>query len=210
MAVKPNGDGGKQPNLKGRLNFSTLGSAPGHILTLSDSDFAKTIATANNRPENDANDAFIGFDHGNGDPAQVGISLGAPRSLSSYIGNVGDGNSWKEQLTAKAKTFAVPVVIQGWVDVDLWKWRTNLPNGHQARRCKGQPGSISGMHRRKYRGSRRESEMQIVSLLPPGPLGNLSLNAYVLKANTVTLHFCNVSTQAANVPAGQYSFFAVR
>ncbi len=54
------------------------------------------------------------------------------------------------------------------------------------------------------------ANMQIVSLLPPGPLGNLSLNAYVLKANTVTLHFCNVSTQAANVPAGQYSFFAVR
>src|SRR4030095_9340420 len=108
MAVKPSNDGGQRANLKGRLNFSTLGSAPGHILTLSDSDFAKTVATANNRPVNDPNDAFIGYDHGNGDSAQVGISFGAPRSLSNYIGNVGDGKGWKEQLTAKEKTFAVP------------------------------------------------------------------------------------------------------
>src|SRR6185369_1081540 len=110
--VKPNGDGKQRLNLKGRLNFSTLGSAPGHIVTLSDSNFAKTVATANNRPVNDPNDAFIGYDHGDGTASQVGISFGAPLSLSSYIGNVGDGKSWKEQLTAKAKTFAVPVVIE--------------------------------------------------------------------------------------------------
>ena len=97
---------------EGSSEFSTLGSAPGHILTLSDSDFAKTIATANNRPMNDPNDAFIGYDRETGDSAQIGISFGAPKSLSNYIGNVGDGKSWKEQLTAKAKTFAVPVVIE--------------------------------------------------------------------------------------------------
>ena len=50
MAVKPNSDGGLWTNLKGRMNFSTLGTGPGHIITLSDSNFQKTIATANNRP----------------------------------------------------------------------------------------------------------------------------------------------------------------
>jgi hypothetical protein len=109
LAVKPNADGGLRTNLKGRLNFSTVGTGPGHIITLSDSNFQKTIATANNRPTNDANDAFIGYDHGDGSPANVGISLGAPRSISNYIGNVGDGKNWLERLTSNLKSFKVPV-----------------------------------------------------------------------------------------------------
>jgi len=111
LAVKPNGDGGLRTNLKGRMNFSTLGTGPGHIVTLSDSNFQKTIATANNRPENDANDAFIGYDQGDGNPTNVGISFGAPRSLSNYIGNGGDGKKWLERLTSNLKMFSVPVAI---------------------------------------------------------------------------------------------------
>ena len=109
LMVKPNADGGGQLNLKGRLNFANLGSGPGHIMTLSDANFQKTIATANNRPTNDANDAFIGYDQGNGDPTQVGISFGAPKSLSNYIGNVGNGSSWLERLTATLKEFKTNV-----------------------------------------------------------------------------------------------------
>jgi hypothetical protein len=103
LAVKPNQDGGLLTNLKGRLNFPTLGTGPGHIITLSDSNFQKTIATANNRPSNDANDSFIGYDEGNGNPSTVGISMGAPVSLSNYIGNVGDGTNWLERLTSGLK-----------------------------------------------------------------------------------------------------------
>jgi hypothetical protein len=113
MAVKPNGDGGTRLNLKGRLNFSTLGSAPGHIITLSDSNFQKTIATANNRPVNDANDAFIGYDQGDGNPANIGITLGAPKSVSQYIGNVGDGTNWLERLTTSSKEFKTNVQMDG-------------------------------------------------------------------------------------------------
>ncbi len=109
MAVKPNNDGGNTLNLKGRVNFSTLGSAPGHILTLSDSNFQKTIATANNRPTNDALDAFVGYDQGDGNPAHIGISFGAPVSLTNYIGNVGDGTNWQERLTAGLKEFKANV-----------------------------------------------------------------------------------------------------
>ncbi len=111
LAVKPNGDGGLRTNLKGRMNFSTLGTGPGHIITLSDSNFQKTIATANNRPSNDANDAFIGYDQGDGNPINVGISFGAPKSLSNYIGNAGDGKKWLERLTSNLKMFSVPVSI---------------------------------------------------------------------------------------------------
>jgi hypothetical protein len=111
MAVKPNSDAGQWTNLKGRMNFSTVGTGPGHIITLSDSNFQKTIATANNRPSNDANDAFIGYDQGDGNPTHIGISFGAPQSISNYIGNIGDGKKWLERLTSTLKMFTVPVSI---------------------------------------------------------------------------------------------------
>ena len=95
------------------MNFGTVGSGPGHIITLSDSNFAKTIATANNRPGNDANDAFLGYDHGTGDPTQIGISMGAPLSLSNYIGNAGDGTNWLERLTVSLKEFKTNVQMDG-------------------------------------------------------------------------------------------------
>jgi hypothetical protein len=117
LAVKPDQDGGLFTNLKGRLNFPTLGTGPGHIITLSDSNFQKTIATANNRPSNDANDAFIGYDQGNGNPATVGISLGAPVSISNYIGNVGDGTNWLERLSSGGKEFKTSVQMDNTLTV---------------------------------------------------------------------------------------------
>ena len=117
LAVKPNADGGLRTNLKGRMNFSTLGTGPGHIITLSDSNFQKTIATANNRPTNDANDAFIGYDQGDGNPLNIGISLGAPQSISNYIGNVGDGTNWLERLTSILKEFKTDVQMDGTLTV---------------------------------------------------------------------------------------------
>lgn len=109
LASKTNADAGEKTNLKGRLNFCCLGTAPGHIITLSDSSFQKTIATANNRPTNDASDAFIGADQGDGSPLHVGISFGAPISLSNYVGNVGDGTNWLERLTSSLKEFKTNV-----------------------------------------------------------------------------------------------------
>jgi hypothetical protein len=117
LAVKPNADANGTLNLKGRLNFPTLGSAPSHIITLSDSNFQKTIATANNRPNNDANDAFIGYDQGDGNPTHIGITFGAPKSLSNYIGNVGDGSSWLERLTAALKEFKTNVQMDSGLTV---------------------------------------------------------------------------------------------
>jgi hypothetical protein len=121
VAVKPTADGGKATNLKGRFNFSTLGSGPGHIITLFDSNFAKTVANRFNRPTNDPGDAFIGYDNLSSDPAQVSISFGAPKAISNYIGNAGDGNDWLERLTTSLKTFKVTVSmpkLQGITDTD--------------------------------------------------------------------------------------------
>lgn len=112
ISNRPN-DGGvaASANLKGRLNFATTGQSAGHIITLMDSNFQKTVATANNRPQNDANDSYLGTDQGNLNGA--GLSVGSALSISDYIGNVGDGTSWLERLTAGAKTFNVPVTVNG-------------------------------------------------------------------------------------------------
>ena len=96
-------------NLKGRLNLMTGNSGPSHFITLYDSNLSKTVGTASNRPSNDANDTYIGWDQGGGGATTVGLSFGAPMSVSNYIGNVGDGTNWKERLTSSLKTFNVPV-----------------------------------------------------------------------------------------------------
>jgi hypothetical protein len=114
LHTKINTDGGLSwlKNLKGRLNFGTSGSGPSHFITLVDSNLNKTLGATNNRPQNDANDTFIGYDAGDGGLG-IGLSFGAPVSISNYIGNVGDGTNWKERLTSTAKTFAVPVSAPG-------------------------------------------------------------------------------------------------
>jgi hypothetical protein len=100
-------------NVKGRLNFLGAATAPSHFITLHDSNVAKTLSAGGNRPANDAGDVFIGYDQGAGSYGNLGLSFGAPISISNYIGSVGDGTSWKERLTSGAKTFTVPVSAPG-------------------------------------------------------------------------------------------------
>ena len=102
---------GPPANSKGRLNFGKMIPAlPNHLITLADSAFDKTMATAGGRPANDANDVWIGFDGTvNQGITQAQLAFGAPKAISNYIGNVGDGSAWLERLTSSAKTFKVPV-----------------------------------------------------------------------------------------------------
>jgi hypothetical protein len=211
LANKPNNDGGLRQNMKGRINLTTSGSGAGHLITLVDSNVQKTIATRNNRPENDAQDTYIGYDHTTGNPATVGLSLGAPASISSYVGNVGDDKSWKERLTDKQKTFAVPVVVEsgstltvgGGSAISQMKMFTTAPvpgANVPAQSCVDVKGSAKGL----------TAADQITGIAPPKALGNLALNAYASGADTVVLHFCNASTAGVGVPAGPYKFLAVR
>jgi hypothetical protein len=100
-------------NLKGRLNF--LAPSPlqaTHLITLGDSNPDKTLATPGHRPTNDPNDTWIGLDNPNAIPSNFQLAFGAPVSISSYIGNVGDGTNWLERLrggTSPLKSFQVPI-----------------------------------------------------------------------------------------------------
>jgi hypothetical protein len=95
-------------NSKGRLNFGKpIGMLPNDLLTLQDSNFAKTLASSGERPSNDAGDMAIGVDQ------TGGMSQRAATSISEYIGAVPSGSNYQERLTAAAKTFNVPVTVNG-------------------------------------------------------------------------------------------------
>jgi hypothetical protein len=112
------GGSGLESNIKGRLNFEVspyADLAVQHLITLVDSNPAKTLATPLSRPPNDANDSYIGIDQTSGLQNTVGLSFGAPVSISAYIGNGGDNSSFKERLTASSKTFSVPLTLNSTV-----------------------------------------------------------------------------------------------
>jgi hypothetical protein len=190
LAVKPNADGGTKVNLKGRLNFPTLGSGPGHIITLSDSNLQKTVATANNRPTNDTNDAYIGYDQGDGNPSHIGISMGAPLSLSSYIGNVGDGTNWKERLTGSLKEFKSDLKVNGGVTVTgQVQADTFVSTGVGAWSVEGSYGAMAAAAANKSKLGFGTSGKLLVSenAAPPVEIAKLDVNGnFSANANTAT------------------------
>jgi hypothetical protein len=108
---------GTGSGVKGRINFEypTTGIGniqPHHIITLVDSNFAKTLATIGFRPPNDPGDTYIGLDVA-AVPGAEQLAFGSPVAISNYIGNSGDNASYLERLTASGKTFNVPVNIHG-------------------------------------------------------------------------------------------------
>ena len=107
-------NGAQTAGVKGRLNFilpPTDDINQQHIITLVDSNPAKTLATDMSRPTNDAADTYIGLDipSGGSSRSAAQIAFRAPVAISSYIGNIGDNASFMERLTAAVKTFNVPV-----------------------------------------------------------------------------------------------------
>jgi hypothetical protein len=98
-----------EPGHKGRLNFGHRGQISGFtpLITLGDSNWGKTWATANHRPVADTNDLDLGYE-GNIDT----FYSRAQKDVREYVGKLPDGNP-QEKLTAAAKTFNVPVTING-------------------------------------------------------------------------------------------------
>lgn len=99
--------GAETAGVKGRLNFIT---SPAddinqlHIITLVDSNPAKTLATSLNRPGNDAADTYIGLDQPAGGSVRSAAQLafGAPVAISNYIANAGDNTNWGTRLNSSS------------------------------------------------------------------------------------------------------------
>lgn len=206
-------NGGDPENRKGRLifgrtPFSSLNR--GHYITLVDSNPTKTMNARGYRPPTDGADTYIGLDNPNTQLNKAQLAFGAPVSISGYIANEGDGQHWGERLTAREKTFAVPVVIQqgssltvgggsALSQMKMYKTPAIPPTKIPAQRCLDVSASVTGLN----------PADQITGITPPPDLGNLSVNAYAKSANTLILHFCNPSPAVVTTPAGTYSFLAV-
>ncbi len=115
---------------KGRLNFGHHGQSAGFtlLITLADSNWGKTWATANHRPTADANDLDLGYE-GNIDT----LYSRAEKEVREYVGKLPDGNP-QEKLSAVTKTFNVPVTING-----------NLTVNGQCSGCGGASGGATGV-----------------------------------------------------------------
>lgn len=116
--------GANETGLKGRLIFekNPRATAAGatHIVTLLDSNPAKTVAYGNNRPPNDANDMYIGLDNPTQFTPNLGqaqLAFGAPVAISNYISNAGDGTNWLERLTVGLKEFKTNVQMDSGLTV---------------------------------------------------------------------------------------------
>jgi hypothetical protein len=94
---------------KGRLNFGEHGVANKFtpVITLGDSNWGKTWARPGHRPPADVNDLDLGYE-GNIDV----FYNRAQNEIRDYIGKFPDGRP-QEKLSASAKTFNVPVTING-------------------------------------------------------------------------------------------------
>ena len=94
---------------KGRLNFGHAGRPGGFtpLITLGDSNWGKTWSTSNHRPVADVNDLDLGYEN-----KIDTFYTRAQSELREYVGKFPDGNP-QEKLTASAKTFNVPVTING-------------------------------------------------------------------------------------------------
>ena len=98
---------GPAVNSKGRLNFGKTIAWPNDVITLADSNLAKTLTTSGERPLNDAGDMALGVDQSGG------LTLRSGTSISSYINAIPSGSNYQERLTGAAKTFNVPVTVNG-------------------------------------------------------------------------------------------------
>lgn len=104
-----NGAQTAEDGLKGRLNFGHAGRNVGFtpLITLGDSNWGRTWATANHRPSADLNDLDLGYE------GNIGTLYSrAEHEIREYVGKFPDRQP-QEQLSSSAKSFNVPVKING-------------------------------------------------------------------------------------------------
>ena len=98
-----------QTGHKGRLNFGFAGRPGGFtpVITLGDSNWGKTWATSGHRPAADVKDLDLGYEGGIDT-----LYSRAQNEMREYVGKFPDGKP-QESLTSSAKTFNVPVTVNG-------------------------------------------------------------------------------------------------
>ena len=95
-------------NRKGLMNLGTFQDdrgGPTDLITFYDSKYQKTLSSENLRPSWDAGDSALCEDNSSG----TDLCIRAGSAWSAYIGNVPDGTSWLQRLTASREILRVPL-----------------------------------------------------------------------------------------------------
>jgi hypothetical protein len=99
--------GGPPTNSKGLWNFGPPMPNIGDLMTLEDSNFAKTYSTYAYRPSNDAADTAIGKDQSGG------LNLRASNSVSFNINSVPNNSNFAARITSSAFTLGASALAFG-------------------------------------------------------------------------------------------------
>lgn len=109
-SVTPMGGAGVSTALKGIQIFELdpqINSSFSDIITIGDSNPAKTAATPGNRPSSDAADTAIGIDQASNTTANWRLGLRAPIGHRWYVNSVFDNASWLEDMTSAIHSYKV-------------------------------------------------------------------------------------------------------
>lgn len=120
----------------------------------------------------------------------------------SLIGQTANGSVLSYLLnTSTGSTFGVPVRFSPGstpISSSIAYAPTLTPSLVPAASCSNQAIAVAGL-------LTTDSLSQIT---PPSALGNVSLSGYASAANTLTVHFCNVTNASVTPPSGAYGFRA--
>jgi hypothetical protein len=124
-------------------------------------------------------------------------------SCTFTLGILNAGNSVNSPAVVASASVTTPsLTVGGGSPVSRVGYYTTgavTPIAVPAQSCNDQTFVVSGL----------AATDNLGSIHPPGPLGNVSIDGYASAANTVSLHFCNVSAASAVPPAGAYTFLAM-
>lgn len=124
-------------------------------------------------------------------------------SCTFTLGTLNAGSAVNAPTVTATSAVATPSLTVGGgtavTHVAYYSTGAVTPTAVAAQSCSDQTFAVSGL----------TAADNVGSVQPPGALGNVSLLGYASAANTLTLHFCNVSAASVTPPAGSYAFLAM-
>ena len=124
-------------------------------------------------------------------------------SCTFTLGVLNAGSSVNSAVVTASNSISTPsITVGGGSPVSHIAYYTTgsiTPIAVAAQTCNDQTFTVNGLVQTDAIGS----------IHPAGALGNLSLEGYAGAANTLTMHFCNVSAVSIVPPAGSYTFLAM-
>ncbi len=124
-------------------------------------------------------------------------------SCTFTLGVLNAGSSVNAPVVAASSSISTPSMTVGGGSavshIAYYATGSITPVAVPAQTCSDQTFTVSGLVQADAIGS----------IHPGGALGNLSLEGYASGANTLTMHFCNVSAVSVVPPAGNYTFLAM-